>query len=438
MKKVNKAALKTVQTQTLEELEKKTSPKNQNSQENGKGNAEPQEDLVSLLLEEREDLLDQVENRDKMIDEFKEEIRKIKTLSQYYPDNKDLILEEGEGSQKGRDSIDGEGGALIVSTNSLNLENEKPKSIGLRGSYDRRNDRKNLLRQSNFIPSKSPKAGNNELYLMTSMRTPSPDVTHQNAKSMDMDSTSSITKSRSGFNKPLINIQSNISDLRVSNLSAPDFTHTPRGPSKAPQTTPIPTLIENFMGFLRNRNDDEVYKFAEYTFLQIEKAIHEKDRMVNKLKQKNFTLVSVLADYKEKEKKRADEEVRKQRTKDRKANEKTSLEEKKKRLENIKIPKNLEKFKENPEEYQKAGNKGKEENQKLLEKERMNISINRPNIQNHTTLNTGPQTQYFNVSINPYNGGNTAEKSSSKKNKFSYFFVKKGEEVRNFYKGNLV
>jgi len=399
------------------------------------------EELVSLLLEERGDLLEQVDNRDKMIDSFKEEIRKIKTLSQYYPDNKDLILEEGEGSLKGRDSLDGDGEIFIVSTNSLNLENEKPKSLGLRGSYDHRSDRKSLLRQSNYIPSNTPRKA--EELFRGSVRTPSPDnLTYNNAKSMDMDSAKGI-----GFNKPLINIQTNLSELRVSNLSAPDFSQTPRGPNSGVNLTPFPTLLDNFMRYLKSKNDDETYKFAEYTFLQIEKIFEEKERVVSKLKQKNFTLVSVLADYKEKEKNMTAQELKNQITLD--SHEKK---EKRKRLEKIKIPDNLKRFKDEVKPFNfTAGQNPKdhkpEEPQQLSERDEQlkMISINQPNIQNHTTVNTGPQTQYFNVSINPY--GNQPPQPAknhrfppqhpenqnqqiSDKNKFSYFFVKKNSQVK--------
>ena len=381
-----------------------------------KGNHE--QEFVNYLLEERSEFLSALSKKEKEIETLKDEMRRMKTLSLYYPDTRDQIIEEGEGiSERGFDNessfedtpkkkrqVD-----IIAVSNSVNLDESKNSSEeapGLRGSLEFASKKKDLLRQSNFIPGLNFPDSSDISPIMANS---------QNKREL-----------RRSMEDPITSANSAKESLNSSISRSPVMTGATNSPKL--ETKEVKKLTLNFLNFLKKSGNEELEKYAEYTLLQMETLTKKQDSQIRQLKKRNFSLVSVISDLKEKEKdfrteisnlKEKLESFKKSHKANKEEWETILPEEKRQKLKRIiDIPKSSTKLTKSFNlNSKKIGSKSKADltqsvDINFLEKE---VPTYVQKIGNTTNLNTGPQTQFFNVSINSL-GGCFYQQSQGEKN----------------------
>lgn len=279
-----------------------------------------QKNLLNYLLDERKSFITQVEEQNKTIQDFKEEIRKVKTLSQYYPDNRDLIIEEGDCMKDSTEDEEEEiqrNEVMIASSSDLFHQNRNEAEImALRGSYD--SGRNDPLRKSSYCARTLSEDGGLK-------KGSSEGRSPQGAGDLLFTPIEIDRAMKKGID-PLRNSANGLDPLRNS-VPVNPLRQTLRGDSTGgrsigiPDTKSekscykfeiaegcdeevkeIPSLFENFMRFLSDRKDEETLKFAEFTFSKIEKIFSSQQKKLKDTRTKNFSLVSIISDLKEQEK----------------------------------------------------------------------------------------------------------------------------------------
>lgn len=475
------------------------------------------DNLIKYLLTERKEYLEKVEEQTKQLGTYKEEMRRVKTLSLYYPDNNDLIIEESDKSSSSYESSDEEDKkVMIASTQDIQeLSSVKSNKVNpLRQTIDPLRASQNPSMAKTFDPlrsSQNPSISKNFDLLRNSA---------------NMEPTSDPLRT-TNFSAP------NIDPLRSTNYSSPPLTtkaesiYTTKEGTDPKEVEEFRKLSNNFMQHMAKQVNEENYKYAEFTLNKMDSLIQNIKNELIETQKKNKDLLSVITELKlsNNEAKvtkeegenliKAHEEGKLEVTQvetfycDWEAM-RTSLKIEEENKNQIKIPENLKKFEDKKKEKNQKKGKNSEtgrekspkkiawgakstksdkdfemndkklsinsqdlfefkngkytynhEKQKLKKKKIMkikNFSIQKnnsidklpmttihhqPQIQNTTNLNTGPQTQYFNVSINTNNPekvlenlaglGNNSSKLH-KTNNFKYFFMQNPASVNKFFK----
>ena len=272
-----------------------------------------QQEFVTHLLDERKEFIQRIEDQNKLIESLKEEIRRIKTLSQYYPDNRDLIIEEGEGGYEDGGGYGGDGGGyrgsssmerkVVISTNSLENDDDSYREglMGLRGSVDqRKSDRNNLLRQSNFIVTPGGTPTNNSFG--------GGGIGFGSSRSSNIAPSSTGTGGMGGVGSSFGAKRADQS-LRASNLSAPVQPQmwSSNKHVKVPNAVNVSeasNLSKAFLTHLEKLQNEETQKFAEFTFLRMQQMFSDLKTQVENLRNKNFSLVSLVSEYREENERR--------------------------------------------------------------------------------------------------------------------------------------
>lgn len=290
-----------------------------------------QKNLLNYLLDERKKFISQVEDQSKMIQSFKEEIRKVKTLSHYYPDNRDLIIEEGEGM---RDSMEEDeepqrNDVFIASSSDVfNYDKANAGIIALRGSYDQLSSRDNPLRRSGngYRPlsddgnglrvnsqGQSPR-GKDPNFLRSIGIDMEPEMSADPLRSSsngikNLRSSTSANPLRDSLRGDLVNdsfeapkdiLRGDAASIRSSIRSQKSYKFEIPGDADE-DFKEIPKLLENFIRYLTDKRDEETLKFAEFTFSKIRSIFENQQSRLKDTRSKNFSLVSIIADLKEKE-----------------------------------------------------------------------------------------------------------------------------------------
>ena len=318
------------------------------------------EEMMSYLLDERNQFIQKVDHQNKLIDNFREEIRKIKTLSQYYPEDRTFVIEE-ENSERpinmdgqdgfynyeqqpggnqdqfdplraSHDSVGSDKSGLLRKSSYFKVQSPDPEGgidplrsssngvVGLGGGGDPLRSSSNGLRDSsnglglsngpNFDPLRGSSNG-----LRTSsngLRESSNGLRGSNNGLRD--SVNGLRASSTGFSSPnplhqrqnsssQMSIPRSKNDLintqTINDISLRDPTAT-EGASHE-----VETLLNNFTKFVDDKfRNEELSKFAEFIFAKIQTLVQQQDAKIEGLKNKNFNLISVVAELKLKERER--------------------------------------------------------------------------------------------------------------------------------------
>lgn len=238
------------------------------------------EKLILYLLTERKQLQDTVKQQKKDLDVFKEEVRRVKTLSHYYPDNNELILEESDKNSSSYESSDDEDKVMIASAQDIKVDSYKSKD-SLRNS--------NPLRQT-VDPLR---ASHNPL---AQSLDPLRQAADPLRTSMPMNGACDPLRG-TNFSAP------NFDPLRSTNYSSPPLTTKAESvyTTKANDCEKIieyKKLSDAFIKHLTSKNNEEDAKFAEFTFNKIEALFLNFNNEVIQLRDKNNNLMSIITDLK--------------------------------------------------------------------------------------------------------------------------------------------
>lgn len=266
----------------------------------------------------------QIQEQAEQIQSFKEEIRKVKTLSHYYPENRDLIIEEGDGM---KDSSEGEyeeegpkrNEVLIASSSDLFTKDRNEAEImALRGSYDRySSDRDSALRKSengfNYsvdnishvrVSSQGQSPREEKPIVMKSIefevKGKNADLLRSSSNGFDPLRASApvnaLRESHIGdkFNTTQVNLRSSVRSEKSYKFDIIEGCDD--------EVKEIPPLFENFIKFLADKKDEETLRFAEFTFSKVENIFKNQQMKLKDSRTKNFSLISIISDLKQKEK----------------------------------------------------------------------------------------------------------------------------------------
>lgn len=231
-----------------------------------------QEYLIKYLLDEREQLVEMVDKQKKELDTFKEEVRRVKTLSHYYPDNNELIVEESDKGYSSESSEEGEKKVMIASSQELKIDPLRSSSNGV-----------NPLRQT--------------IDPLRGSRVPLSNSIDPLRNSMPMNGSFDPLRS-TNFSTP------NIDPLRSTNYSSPPLTakadsvYTTTKVTDNEKIKEFQNLSETFINHLKKRNNEEDTKFAEFTFGKIEGIINNLNNELSNTNEKNMNLLLVITDLK--------------------------------------------------------------------------------------------------------------------------------------------
>lgn len=245
------------------------------------------DNLIKYLLEERKTMLELAESQKQELDLFKKEVRRVKTLSHYYPNNNELIIEESDKGSSSYESSEEDKKIMIASSQDLKISSFSNKSGGT-------ND---PLRQSNHIPIRQTmdplRSSNNPLM---SSQDPFRQTMDPLRSSMPMKTNFDPLRS-TNFSAP------NFDPLRSTNYSSPPLTakadsvYTAKIPENE-KTSEFKNISNIFLEHLAKINNEEIMKFAEFTFRKIESIVQDLSQDVVALNNKNLNLMGVITDLK--------------------------------------------------------------------------------------------------------------------------------------------
>lgn len=243
------------------------------------------DNLIRYLLEERKGMMEKFEAQKQELDVFKKEVRRVKTLSQYYPNNNELIIEESDKGSSSYESSEENKKIMIASSQDLKISGYSNKSGGT-------ND---PLRQSNHIPLRQTmdplRSSNNPLM---ASQDPFRQTLDPLRSSMPMKVNFDPLRG-TNFSAP------NLDPLRSTNYSSPPLT----AKADSVYTTKLPEnekasefrrVSDTFMQHLARTENEEIIKFGEFTFRKIESIVQDLSQEVVALNNKNLNLMGVITD----------------------------------------------------------------------------------------------------------------------------------------------